>query len=179
MRNFKALAVGTLLIGGALLAILLLAHSGCMTTYVPDATGTNYTAVQVIDPVKLANISAAIEPAASAVLRRAMINSPQHAPQIVLYATAIGRIFCQAQQTQQFSPLLLIAQADVATLTLQTNLPPEVIDAKNAALAIYKIAFNEKLTVTVPTNGWPYAVCGIFCDSIDRALKDAGQPGVK
>jgi len=32
--------------------------------------------------------------------------------------------------------------------------------------------------VTIPGNQWQIAVCQLFCESIDQALKDAGQPGI-
>lgn len=148
---------------------------GCTTVPGPDGTNT----VTVIDPVKLARVETILEPGVASVLRRALARSPQHGPEIANYARAFGGVFCQAQQNQQFSPDIILAAADAATMPLQTNAPPELIDGKNMALALYRLLWNDKLTVSVPTNGWPYAVCTLFCNSVDRGLKDAGYPGVK
>jgi hypothetical protein len=32
--------------------------------------------------------------------------------------------------------------------------------------------------IHVPNDKWPSAICGLFCDAINQALKDSGQPGV-
>jgi hypothetical protein len=170
-RYLALAAIGTV----AVISTLMLGTQSCTT--VPDVTGTNF--VTYIDPVKLAQVEAAIQPAASSVLRRAILNSPQHADEIAGYARAVGSVFCQTANTGQFSPSQVLAAADRATAGLQTSMPPEAIDGKNAALALYTILWNDKLTTNVPTNGWPYAVCNVFCRSIDQALKDAGKPGVQ
>lgn len=158
----------------ALALPVALTNTGCTTT----GTGTN--AVTTIDPVKLQQAQAAIEPAAASVLRRAILNSPQHAKEIGDYARAVGGVFCQMKaNNNNFTPQYLIDSVNTATANLQANAPAEVIDAKNAAIALYKIFFADNLTVQIPANGWPSAVTGLFCDAIDQALKDAGQVGVK
>lgn len=161
---------------GAVAAMLFSFTPACTTGPDPNG-GTNI--VTYIDPVKLARVETILEPGVASVLRRALARSPQHGPEIADYARAFGGVFCKAQQTQQFSPDIILAAADAATLPLQTNAPPELIDGKNMALALYRLLWNDKLTVQVPTNGWPYAVCTLFCNSVDRGLKDAGYPGVK
>jgi len=155
--------------------IVLTTSSGCTTTTSVSNGVTNK--VTIIDPVKIQQVSAAITPAASSVLRRAILRSPQHAQQIDDYARAVGNLFCNMRQTGQFDPGLLLVEANKLTGNLQTNLPPEVIDAKNSAIALYQILYADKLTVQLPTNAWPYAVSGVICDSISQALADVSASG--
>jgi hypothetical protein len=170
----------------AALCVGLFILTGCTTTQkitsTTDATGTVTTvtnSVSAVDPVRLQQIGDIIEPAASSALRRAIAHSPQHAAQIGVYARALGSVFCQMKASQTFDPVFLITAADAATAQLQDAATPEIIDGKNAAIAIYKIAVADRLTVDLPNNAWLSAVCGLFCDSITQALKDSGQAGVK
>lgn len=161
----------------AVIPILILssttvALTGCKTT----TSGTNV--VSAIDPVKLQQAKDAIVPAASSVLRRAILRSPEHAVEIATYARAVGSVFCRMNATKNFSPVYLIDEANKATAGLQSTAPPEIIDAKNAAIALYKIFLGDQLMVALPDNQWQIAVCQLFCESIDLALKDSGQPGI-
>jgi len=155
-----------------LLTTALVTTTGCTTV----TTGTNV--VTVIDPVRLQQAKLAIEPAVSSVLRRVMLRSPQHVVEIGNYARAVGTVFCQMAANRNFSPAYLIAAADKATLDLQATAPPEIIDAKNAAIALYQIFLVDKLMVSLPRDQWQLAICQLFCESINQALKDAGQPGI-
>lgn len=166
-----------LLIVASILAFAALSQTGCVHTPVVTNGVTNI--VTTIDPVKLDQVKAAVEPAAASVLRRAILNSPQHSAEIGNYGRAVGQALCKAVAKQSITPAAILAAIDVATQGLQSNVPPEVIDGKNAALALYRILWDDKLTILLPDNQWPNAVLSVFCDSIDLALKDAGQLGVK
>jgi hypothetical protein len=113
------------------------------------------------------------------VLRRAIANSPQHAIEIGNYARAVGGVFCQMEANNNFTPTYLVDAANRATAGLQTNVDQAIIDAKNAVIAIYKIAFSDQLTWQLPNNIWPKAVAGTICASVNQALIDSGQPGCK
>jgi len=174
MKKYKVLG----LLCAAIVGITLLSMStGCktVTTVNPDGT-TNV--VKYIDPVKLQQAKDALEPAASSVLRRAIIRSPQHAKEIGDYARAVGSVFKKMAVNKQFSPEYLIDAANKATADLQVNAPAEVIDAKNAAIALYKIFLSDQAMIKIPDNQWQLALCQLFWESIDQALKDAGQAGV-
>ncbi len=170
----------------SLFAGVLLIQPGCVhTPTVTSSTDTNGVTtfstniVTTLDPQKLQAAADVIEPAVSRVLRRAIARSPQHAGEIGNYARAVGNVFCKARATQQFSPLDIALAADAATQGLQANLPDELFDAKNAGIALYKVLIGDQVMIRVPGNAWASAVCGLFCDSIDQALKDSGQVGVK
>jgi len=159
----------------AVIPILMLSSTAVVMTGCTTVTqGTNV--VKVIDPVKLQQAKDAIVPAASSVLRRAILRSPEHAVEIATYSRAVGSVFCRMAKTQTFDPAYLITQLDQATASLQATASPEIIDAKNAAVALYKIFLNDKLMVSIPNNQWQIAICQLFCEAIDQALKDAGQP---
>ena len=157
--------------------IYLVSFTGCTTTSTVANGVTNV--VTTIDPNRLNQIKAALEPAAASVLRRAIQNSPQHAAEISAYARELGTVFCQMQANNNFDPTYLLKAADDLTSKYQASLGPDVLDGKNAALALYQICFADKLTVQLPNNLWMRAVCGLFCDSINQALTDAGQLGIK
>lgn len=163
------------LVLGLLAAALPVVTTGCKTITQPGTTNT----VTVIDPVKLQQIRDVVEPAASSVLRRAIANSPQHAEEIGMYARAIGTVFCQMDANDNFKPDYLIDAANKATSGLQVGVDQTIIDAKNAVIAVYKIAYSDQLTWQLPTNVWPRAVAGTLCNSINQALVDSGQPGCK
>ena len=105
---------------------------GCKTATTVNPDGTT-NIVKYIDPVKLQQAKDALEPAASSVLRRAILRSPQHAVEISAYARAVGGVFHKMVVNKQFSVVYLIDEANKATAGLQTTAPAEVIDAKNAA----------------------------------------------
>lgn len=176
MTNSIKLAIGTV----SLFAIAVLGSltSGCVHTPVVTDGVTNI--VTTIDPAKLEKVKSAVDPVASSALRRAIKNSPQHAAEISAYARALGGVCCDAVASGSVSPGAIVAAGDRATANLQlANIPPEIIDAKNGLFALYLILWDDNLTIALPHNKWPVAVLGIFCDSIDRALKDSGQAGVK
>lgn len=176
MKKFISILSATVLAVAVLSVINL--TTGCVHTPVVTNGVTNI--VTTIDTNKLQQVQAAVEPAAASAIRRAILNSPQHAQEIGDYARAVGKSLCKAVSTQSISPNNIVSGVELATQGLQVqNLPPEVIDAKNALLAVYSILYNDKLTVQLPNNQWPYAVLQTICDSLDQALKDAGQTGIK
>ncbi len=148
-----------------------------MTTGCKSVTnGTNV--VVVIDQQKLADVKAALDPVLASVLRRVILNSPDHAVEIAGYARSVGRAFVQIQTSRTFSPADVIKVVNDLTTGLQAGLPGEVIDAKNAAIALYKILWNDKLMVSIPNGGWMDAVSSVFEEVINQALVDSGQPGL-
>lgn len=151
----------------------MVVSTGCTTV----GSGTNI--VTVLDPAKVQAIQDVVEPAASAVLRRAIANSPQHAAEIGNYARAVGGVFCKMVANNNFTPTYLVDAANSATANLQAGVSQEIIDAKNAVVAIYKVAFSDQLTVVLPNNVWMKAVCSTICNSINQALLDSGQLGCK
>lgn len=173
MKIFKILSFLAAIV---LAAYVLGAVTGCVTKPGP---GPSTNTVSTVDPVKLQQAKSAITPVVSGVIRRAILNSPQHAADIGNYARAVGSVFCNMLANKNFTPTYLIDAANAATLRYQWAASPDLIDAKNAVLALYQIFYADKLTVELPDNQWLVAVCGLFCDSVDQALKDAGQPGVK
>ena len=172
----KVRIIMAVLAGLALTSIL---YTGCMTKPVVNADGST-NLVQVIDPVKLGKIQNVVEPAAASVLRRAIHNSPQHAQEIGDYARSVGGAICSASQTGQTTPGQIEAAIDQATKGLQVaNIPSDIIDAKNALIAIYNVAWDDDLRINIPNDGWVHAVLDTICNSVDRALKDSGQTGLK
>jgi hypothetical protein len=169
MKKFIIPIVLTSLVAFALLPTT----TGCKTTTVPGTTNV----VTVLDPVKVQQIRDVVEPAASSVLRRAIARSPQHAVEIGNYARAIGKVFCQMNANNNFTPTYLVDAANAATAGLQEGVGQDIIDAKNAAIAIYKIAYGDQLTWQLPDKVWPKAVAGTICNSINQALLDSGQAG--
>jgi hypothetical protein len=164
------LSVGLFAIVGA----LAIAHFTACTTVTKVEDGVTNT-VRVIDPVRLAQARDALEPAASSVLRRAILRSPEHADEIAAYARAVQSVFCSMSQNRNFAPAYLIEAANAATAPLQAEASAEIIDAKNAAIALYKIFYGDQLTWEIPGDAWPMAICQLFCESIDEALEDAGR----
>jgi len=154
------------------LYLLPVGTTGCKTVN----NGTNVTTT--LDFLKLERAKDALVPAVSSALRRAIIRSPDHADEIAGYARAIGRVFREMAETKTFSSAYLISTINEATMQLQTKMPPEAIDAKNAAIALYKIFLEDRTTAGIPDEHWSIAVCELFYESIDLALKDAGKPGL-
>lgn len=169
---------GLMLLAGCLAFLTLAGGAGCTKSTLMVNGQTNI--VTVIDPVKLQKVKSIVEPIASSVLRRAIHNSPQHAQEIGDYARAIGGAVCRATATGGVTPGEIEAAIDRATTGLQVaNLPPEVIDAKNGLIALYNVLWDDDLRIAIPNNGWANAVLSTICDSVDLALKDSGQTGVK
>ncbi len=154
-------------------ALAIAQFNACTTVTKVEDGVTN--ALQLIDPVRLAQARDALEPAASSVLRRAILRSPEHADEIAAYARAVQSVFCSMVEARNFSPAYLIDAANAATAPLQSEASAEIIDAKNAAIALYKIFYGDQLTWEIPDSAWPMAISQLFCESIDQALKDAGR----
>ena len=167
----------TALLSAILLAAVVFLDTGCKTTQTVTPGGVT-NIVKVVDPVRIQQAQAVIEPAAASVLRRAIQRSPQHAQEIGDYARAIGGIFCNMLANSNFSVEYVVDAANKATdrLTFKSD---EVLDAKNAAVALYKVFAADQLVWQLPDNQWLKSICGVFCNAIDTALKDAGQAGVK
>lgn len=170
----KFIALGSLV---ALLFAVALIDTGCKTA--SSVTNGVTNTVTYVDPVRIQQAEAVIEPAASRVLRRAIKHSPEHAKEIGDYARAIGSIFCQMLDQNNFSVEYVVDAADKATQKFQGAASDDVIDAKNSAVALYKVFAADQLVWQLPNNQWLKSICAVFCNSIDTALKDSGQPGVR
>jgi hypothetical protein len=157
----------------AMLATLPVVTTGCKTTQV----GTNI--VTTLDPVRVQQIADVVEPAASSVLRRVIARSPQHAVQIGNYARAVGGVFCKMSARNNFTVTYLVDASNEATAGLQAGVDQDIIDIKNAVIAIYKVAASDHLTWQLPDNVWLRAVANTICNSINQALLDSGQIGCK
>ena len=168
-----------------LFSVLAAALIGCATKQVtststfPDgSTVITTNTVKVIDPIKLNKVTQTLQPMLATVITRVLRNSPQHAPEIALYVRAFGTALFYVQTSQRFSPAEVLAAVDGATAGLQANAPQDIIDAKNAALALYNVLWDDALTVQVPGNAWPMAIIKALQGAINTGLKDAGLPGV-
>lgn len=161
------IAVG---LSGALLAGGL---TGCKTRQ-PDGT-------VVFDPVKTQNVKDALQAPIERAAARIIVNSPQHSAEIAKYFAAVGLVFCEMKDSGQFDPTTLLAGLDRA---LPANVGSDetfqyLLDFKSAAAALYKQFWNDRFRAELPPDQWPYQVADLFCASIDQALKDAGQPGIR
>lgn len=139
---------------------------------------TNSAGKRVVDVVKLSQAKAMIEPAAAGALRRVLQNSPEHAPLIARYAASVAGVFCTMSLSNQFSPDFLIAEADKFFDPALAKIGDGyVIDAKNAAIGIYRLLWGDRLRAEIPADQWLHQVCEFFCESINQGLTDAGFPG--
>lgn len=178
--NGKVMA---LLVTAGLFALSALTP-GCMTTETVSystndvthvVTGLTNTSTK-LDPAKLSQVENALEPVVAGATRRVLRNSPQHSDEIALYLRSVGTVFCDMHDSGRFEPAYLIDAADkIATPQLEDDY---VIDIKNAAIAIYKIAWGDRFTAELPPDQWTGQICTLICTSIDVGLKDAGKPGV-
>jgi hypothetical protein len=168
-KTIMALLTVTML---ALLALPVAVTTGCKSP-----NGTN--APTTLDPAKVQQIADAVEPVMTVALRRAIANSPQHSAEIGNYARALGTVACDMQSGNNFSPSYLVDAVNKATAGLQAGVDPIILDVKDVIVAIYKIAYNDRMTWSLGTNIWPKAVCGAICDSVNQALLDSGLPGCK
>jgi hypothetical protein len=167
------------------LILSILIAVGCATkqttstvTYPDGSTVVVTNTVKVVDPIKLNKVAQTLQPLLSTVITRAIRNSPEHSAQIANYVRALGTAFYYVRSSQRFSPAEVLSAVDGATAGLQANVPQDIIDAKNAALSLYNVLLDDKLTVEVPANGWPMAIVNAFYNAIDIGLKDAGQNGI-
>lgn len=149
-----------------LLAILFL--SGCSTV----------NGKRQVDPVKVSQARAIIEPVAAGAIRRVILNSPEHAPEIARYAAAVAGVFCTMSLSNEFAPEFLVTQLDrFADPELAKISDGYLIDVKNAGVGVYKLLWGDRLRAEIPATNWLHAVCELFCESISQGLSDAGYPG--
>lgn len=166
---------------GVILAFttICIVSTGCVHTPTVDPTTGQTNDVVTVDQSKLNIVKASMDTIGSAVFAKAIKNSPDHAAEISNYVRAVGVAFCAAKASGQFSPATLFPALETATQQFQANVPPEIIIAKNGVKTLYQALFDDKLTVKLADNQWPAAVCDVICSSVNQALLDAGQPGVK
>ena len=151
-----------------------IATTGCKTTTTVVSDGKTNVVTQ-FDPVKTAQVKAAIEPVVAGAIRRVIKNSPQHSVEIGDYMRAVGYAFCTMRSQTNASPELLITMLD--TLVAPKIQEDYIIDIKNAAVSIYKINYGQRFQAELPPDKWPYQVADLLCTSIDTGLKDSGLPG--
>lgn len=159
---------GALVAAFAVACVLWL--TGC-TILNPDGTRT-------YDPVKSAQVVAALTVPVQETVRRVIVNSPQHSDEIAAYFRAVGNVFCRMEATGQFTPDQLIAEVEKATQPLQTKVDPLAITVKNTAVALYTIFYSQRHTAQLSPEKWPAHVAKLFCTAIDVGLTDAGKGGV-
>lgn len=156
--------------------VTLIATSACRSTRIDPLTGQP---VSEFDPVKTEQVKAALEPIGSSLVRRVIVNSPQNSDEIATYLRGVGSIFCQMSANNDFDPVYLASAAEVLTAKYQAKLAQEIIDLKNALIAIYKINYESRFRAELSPEEWPKNVADLICAVVDRGLKDAGKPGVK
>lgn len=157
-------------------ALLALTLTACTTTKIDPVTGQPVTAY---DPVKTADVKAALEVPVKSVIRRIIKNSPQHSAEIAAYFRGCGLVLCNMAESGQVDPTSFVAGLERVLPTGLGESAQEAIDAKNVLVALYKTYWNDRFRAELPPDQWPYHVADFFCTAIDGALKDAGQPGVK
>lgn len=131
-----------------------------------------------LDLVKAAQAKALIEPIAASGIRRALQNSPEHAPQIAKYAASFAGVFCTMTLSNSFQPEFLITEVDkFADPELAKIGDGYLIDIKNTAIGLYKVFYGDRFRAEVPPDQWLHLVCEFFCEAITQGLTDAGYPG--
>jgi hypothetical protein len=162
----------------AALAAVLAFAPGCTKSTLTTVTDgvTNTVTKTVISTNTLSDVRDVLEPVVAGGIRAALQNSPEHSEEIALYMRAVGTVFCDMSANHQFSPVYLV---DALNQALVPNISNAVaVDIKNAAVAIYKIAFGNRFTAEIPADEWASQVCLLICDSVDTGLRDAGKSGI-
>lgn len=132
----------------------------------------------VYDPVRSAQVVAALRVPVQETVSRIILNSPQHSNEIATYFRAVGTVFCKIHDTGVFDPTAVLSEIDRVTGPLQKNVDPIAITLKNAAFALYAIFYAQKHSAELPADRWPAHVAELLCKSIDGGLQDAGKAGV-
>jgi hypothetical protein len=147
--------------------------TGCKTTN-PDGT-------KVPDKAKTEAVKAAAKGVVSFGIAESIAQFPNDAENIAKYSAAAGAVFCDMKARSAFSPEVLEAG-------LFALVAPEVKDeealrylraARGMLLTAYEMAYAQKWKAELKPDEWEMAIAEIFCDAIDRGLKDAGKAGVK
>lgn len=161
--------------GAALLTLALGAAAGCTR---PPASAAAASPASIEQ--KTLALEVAVSGSVSSIYRRVMARQePEEAAHVAHYVSALGALFCSMQETGNFSPDDLMDAANTATIGLQARLPAEVIDAKNALVALYVFAFNDTVSVQIEHDEWVGVASGVVCQALDQALVDSGQPGIR
>lgn len=155
-----------------LLALLL--GSGCTTTTYDPVTGWP---VKTFDPVKTEKVKAALELPITGGIRRVINNSPNHSAEIGAYFAAVGRVFCSMQEQKAFDPLYLVGEINaIATPDINDE---TILDIKDSLISLYRIFYADRFRAELSPEKWPYHVADLMCQSIDTALLNTGQPGIR
>lgn len=154
----------------ALVAVSALVLSACKS-FNPATGQPEY------DPVKTAQVKAAVVVPVTSAIRRVILNSPAHSDELAAYFRSVGTVFCKMRDTGNFSPEYLVDEVNkVVSPSIGDNV---YADIKNAAVAIYKISYAQRANAELPPDKWPYSVADVLCSGIDTGLRDAGKPGVR
>lgn len=175
----------TMFLLAALSAALMFSAVGCKTTSHQVTTqpdGSSVTnVVKAPDVAKTDQVKAIAKGVVSFGITESIYQFPQEAENIAKYARAAGAVFCEMKARGTFEPEFLEA-------ALFNLIAPELTDpdlarylraARNLLLTSYEAAYAKRFQAELNPNDWNGAVVEVFCDAIDRGLKDAGQPGVK
>ncbi|HEU4344043.1 MAG TPA: hypothetical protein VFU31_21010 [Candidatus Binatia bacterium] len=148
----------------------LLITAGCSTIN-PD------TGQKVFDPIRTAQVKAALQAPVQETITRIIRNSPEHSDQIANYFRSAGNVFCKMRDTSRFEPQFLIAELEKATEGLQQGLDPLAITAKNTIIALYVVFYSQRQSADLSPEKFLWNTSDLFCNAINTGLKDAGKPG--
>lgn len=168
----------------AAVAVLLIGCPSCTTTertVTVDANGNAVTnVVKTFDPVKTAQVKAALEVPIKDGIRRVLAKSPQHSDEIAKYIREFGIVFCGMRDSGKFDPQVLIDEgAKIGFPLLDKESQDIAALIKDTGQSLYKIFWAERFQADLPADKFMFNVADFFCTSIDEGLKTAGKPGVK
>lgn len=157
-----------------LISAISIASTGCFTTN--QATGQREP-----DRARTEQVKAIATGAVTFGITEAFSQFPKDADKIELYARAAGGVFCEMQATHQFDPATL--ESGLYNLSLPHIEDEEVrrylTTARNLIITTYQSVYAKRYRAELNPDEWPAVTAGIFCDAIDRGLKDSGRRGVK
>lgn len=114
------------------------------------------------DPVKTAQIEAAVNPIAAAAVRAAAMSHPQYVP----YIKAVGSVFCKIEAGGQFKPADVLAEINKLVPPAKD---PVLLAARDSLTSLYAFFFNKQV-VDVSPEKWPGVLAKIVCTAIDSGL---------
>jgi hypothetical protein len=151
----------------AILGIILLAIltcTGCKT--VPAGGGD-----PVYDETKTEQVKAAIQPLVVSGVRRAIIAETNSIP----YFKTVADVFALARDRRAFDPTLVARALDagLGTIPAEKEWAQIVLDVKNALVAIYQIAYADRLSLKMSEEEWMFHVADLIANSLQQALQEA------
>lgn len=151
--------------------------AACTTIQIaPDGTKT-----KVPDVAKTEQVKAIAKGVVSFGIAESMYQFPKDASNIAFYARAAGLVFCDMKARGVLDPLAL--EDGLFNIAAPQLDDPELVhylrSARGMLLAAYTAAYAKRWQAELDPDEWSGVVAEIFCDAIDRGLKDAGYAGVK